>query len=289
MTQGAPIRRSYDHRIREIISQTCNPRLFRHLQIPRSTAASWISRGSRSVVSLDQHHDIAAVLGQNEQLRQRARRQSAIIRLLAVLLRLSGFRLDDQRLADGASKAKILRAVERCKDVLPRKAALRVMRLSPARTNAWRLAEKKCELDDRSSCPRLYPTQLLPQEVSAIKDMVTGVEYRHMPLRTLALYAQRVGKVFASPTTWAKLVRQRGWRRPRRRAYPEKPKVGVRATRPNELWHLDVTVIKLLDGTKAYLHAVIDNFSRRILAWQLAEKLRSCDDVCSLEGVRQEP
>jgi transposase InsO family protein len=29
----------------------------------------------------------------------------------------------------------------------------------------------------------------------------------------------------------------------------------------------------LLDGTKAYLHAVIDNYSRRILAWTVAETL----------------
>ena len=35
--------------------------------------------------------------------------------------------------------------------------------------------------------------------------------------------------------------------------------------------HVDVTVIRLLDGTKLYLHGVLDNFSRRILAWHLAE------------------
>jgi transposase InsO family protein len=103
--------------------------------------------------------------------------------------------------------------------------------------------------------------------------MVTATEYRHMPLRTLALYAERIGKVFASATTWAKLARQRGWRRPRRRVYPEKPKTGIRATYPNEYWHIDVTVIRLLDDTKAYLHAVIDNFSRRILSWRLSERL----------------
>jgi transposase InsO family protein len=33
---------------------------------------------------------------------------------------------------------------------------------------------------------------------------------------------------------------------------------------------LDDTIIKLLNGTKAYLNAVIDNFSRRILAWTVA-------------------
>ncbi len=38
---------------------------------------------------------------------------------------------------------------------------------------------------------------------------------------------------------------------------------------PIEYWHIDVTVIRLLDGTKAYLHAIIDNFSRQTLSWRL--------------------
>ena len=273
MPQLLRSRRSYDHRIREIVCQTGNPRIFQHLHIPRSTTASWLSRGHRSVVSLDWQHDIASVLEENERLKRRTQRQTAIIVLLVVLLKLSGFRLDEQRLPDGKAKAKVLRAVDRCKDALPLKSALRLVRLSPARYHAWKRAEKRCDLDDRSSCPRSHPTQLTPAEVSTIKEMVTASEYRHMPLQTLAVYAQRIGKVFASATTWAKLVRQRGWRRPRRRVYPEKPTTGIRATYPNEYWHIDVTVIRLLDETKAYLHAVIDNFSRRILSWRLSERL----------------
>jgi putative transposase len=248
-------RRHYDHRIREIVCRTGNPRIFQHLRIPRSTTASWLSRGRPSVVSLDWNHDITSVLDENERLKRRTERQTAIIRLLVVLLRLSGFRLDEQRLPDGTAKARVLRAVDHCKDALPLKSALRLARLSPARYHAWKRADKRCELDDRSSCPRSHPTQLTPTEVSTIKEMVTATEYRHMPLRALSLHAQRAGHVFASATTWAKLVRQRGWRRPRRRVYPEKPKTGIRATLSNEYWHIDVTVIRLLDDTKCYLHA----------------------------------
>jgi len=61
------------------------------------------------------------------------------------------------------------------------------------------------------------------------------------------------------------------WRRPRQRVHPAKPKVGIRASRPNEIWHVDTTLIRLLDGSRTYLHAVVDNFSRRILAWNVAE------------------
>ena len=56
----------------------------------------------------------------------------------------------------------------------------------------------------------------------------------------------------------------------RSRVYPAKPKVGIRASQANKIWHVDTTLIRLLDGSRVYLHAVIDNFSRRILAWKVA-------------------
>jgi transposase InsO family protein len=102
--------------------------------------------------------------------------------------------------------------------------------------------------------------------------MVRSDEYRHVPTGTLAILAQRLGKVFASPSTWYRLTHRFGWRRPRLRVHPAKPKVGLRTTQPNQAWHIDTTVIRLLDDSKAFLHAAIDNFSRRILAWRLADK-----------------
>jgi putative transposase len=79
----------------------------------------------------------------------------------------------------------------------------------------------------------------------------------------------------ASPSMWYRLVRTAGWRRPRIRVYPAKPKIGIRAKAPGELLHLDATIIRLLDETRACLHAVIDNYSRRILSWMLEKRLGS--------------
>jgi len=118
--------------------------------------------------------------------------------------------------------------------------------------------------------------------------MVTTPEYRHVPTHRLAVLAQRLGKVFASPSTWARLVRQRGWRRPRLRLHPTKPKLGLRAQRPDEAWHVDTTVIRLLDGTKAYVHAVIDNFSRRILAVRVSERFLVANTLAVLEESLQD-
>jgi transposase InsO family protein len=115
-----------------------------------------------------------------------------------------------------------------------------------------------------------------------IEDMVTALEYRHVPTGTLAVLAQRLGKVWASPSTWYHLVRTFGWRRPRLRVHSAKPTVGLRTTRTDGMWQIDTTVIRLLDGTRAYLHAVIDNFSRRILAWRVAETCALVNSVAVL-------
>ena len=63
---------------------------------------------------------------------------------------------------------------------------------------------------------------------------------------------------------------------------PAKPTIGLRTTRADEIWHIDTTVIRLLDGTRAYLHAVIDNFSRRILAWRVADTFAPVNSVTVL-------
>ena len=48
------------------------------------------------------------------------------------------------------------------------------------------------------------------------------------------------------------------------------------------MWHIDTTVIRLLDETRAYVHAVIDNVSRRILAWRVAETFAPGNSVAVL-------
>ncbi len=113
-----------------------------------------------------------------------------------------------------------------------------------------------------------------------MRDLVESDDFKHFSLRSLSLDAQRLGTVFASYGTWCRMLRVYGWRRPRKRLYPAKPKVGIRATRPNEWFHIDVTIIRLLDGARCYLHAVMDGFSRRVLAWTLRPRL-------SAEGTRR--
>jgi transposase InsO family protein len=202
-------------------------------------------------------------------LRRRLDRLLALLRLMVVLWKVCEFSLSGLRFPDQDSRLQLLAANDRARSVLPLRVVLRIIGLSPSRYHAWR-HEPPCGLEEAALCPRQAPQQLTPGECTTIKEMVTSQEYRHVPTGTLALLAQRPGKGFASPSTWYRLVRRFQWRRPRKRLRPSGPKIGIRASRPDEVWHVDTTLIRLLDGSRAYLHAIIDNFSRRILAWQVS-------------------
>lgn len=64
------------------------------------------------------------------------------------------------------------------------------------------------------------------------------------------------------------------------------PRLGIRATRPNEVWHIDETVVRLSSGTHLYIQAIVDNFSRFILAWRVSAQHGgpwSLDLLCKAE------
>lgn len=266
-------RNAYDHRLRELICHTNDVELAVHLGVHRSTAKNWLQRGPRDVLTAD-----VLDVGMDElrakvlYLNQKNQALQAIIRLLLVLARVTGMRLYATRIPGGARKRRILSAVARATQLVPRNVALHLAGLTPARYHAWRRAAP-CHLDDRSSCPKTRPTQLGEGELRIMRDMVRSQDFRHFSIRALALHAQRIGRVFAAPDTWTRQILRHGWLRPRFRLHPPKPTEGIRTTRPNELWHMDVTLIRLLDGTRLYLHAVIDNYSRKLLGWGLVSKL----------------
>lgn len=269
MTSRPP--RRYDYRLQALVQRTGDLRIAADRGVPRSTARGWLAAAPTVVVSL---HVVDLAEPELRQeiltLRRRVDKLAALLRLALALLHTSGFRLTGGRLPDGCAKLRILRAVDRAHQCIPLRGILRFLHLSPSRLHAWRRGQRACALDDRLSCPRTSPHQLTHGEVQAIEEMVTSPDYRHVPTGTLAVLAQRLGTVCASPSTWYSLVRTHRWRSLRLRVHPAKPKVGLRTTRPDEMWHIDTTVIRLLDATRAYLHAVIDNFSRRILAWHVA-------------------
>jgi hypothetical protein len=199
MTTARPQQR-YDHRLRELLQRTGDLTVATDRGVPRSTARGWLRTAPTVVVSLDVADLTERELRQEVlKLRQHVQKLAALLRLALVLLCVSGFTLAGERLPEGPDKLRILRAIDQARACIPLRALLRLLRLSPSRFHAWRRRHTLCALDDQSSCPRTSPHRLTPSEIRVIHDMVTSPDYRHVPTRTLAVLAQRLGTVWRPP------------------------------------------------------------------------------------------
>ena len=133
------ILRSYDHRLRDLVRSTGDIGHATRRGVPRSTARGWLTSARTEVVTVDVV-DMDALLLQQEVLVLRARveRLVALLRIVVVLLKASGFSLACARLSDGATKISLLRAIERSRSALPLRTVLRVLKLSQSRYHSWK-------------------------------------------------------------------------------------------------------------------------------------------------------
>jgi putative transposase len=73
--------------------------------------------------------------------------------------------------------------------------------------------------------------------------------------------------VFMGIITWYKYANRLGVKR-KFFKLNKKREIGVRASKPFEILHMDVTIFKPMDQTKVYIYFIVDNFSRAILNWK---------------------
>ena len=148
-------RNVYDPRVRELVRATGNPDLFPELKIPKSTLRGWLNGEFRTAVGTESVTQIEIELySENAKLRRRIRVLQVVMGLLLVLIRVTGCRLEGERLPDGAAKGQLLSAIGKATKTLALASVLKVIGLSVSRYHAWHRREKACELTDRSSCPK---------------------------------------------------------------------------------------------------------------------------------------
>ncbi len=131
MTSATRTLRRYDHRLRDLVRSTGDIGHAERRGVPRSTARGWLTSTRAEVVTLHVvDMDVFILQQEVVALRARVERLVAFLRLVVVLLKVSGFSLACARLSDGATKISLLRAIERSRATLPLRTVLRVLRLS---------------------------------------------------------------------------------------------------------------------------------------------------------------
>lgn len=265
--------KQYEASIKAAIYMTGRADLFPELNIPRTTALYWITNGvvSEDPILAPLTERINEARSESDDLCRLLKEKEALVKLLHQVFEIFGFQIRWKHIESAEIKSKMLDASAVAMESLSLEQCLREIDLSLSRYKRWRRQRRECGFSGTKSCPRRNANQLTFSEVQSMKRLVTSKEFSHFPIRSLHYYAKREAILFCSYSTWRKYIDQFAWKRPRRTFPEKKRKVGIRAKHPNEIWHLDVSYFILPDKTKCFVQAIIDNYSRYVVAWQVLD------------------
>jgi len=169
-----------------------------------------------------------------------------------------------------------------------------LLHLSPGRLRNWK---RRADLEDRRPGPENAPHALLEEEKEAIRKLAKSEYFADDSHRILAIKAMDSELVSASPSSFYRQMREEGLttaRRARKRGNIQKPERDELES-PNKRWCWDISYLKtFVKGIFLYLYVVLDEFSRKVLAWRVSwtmthqEGMELIDDALLNENLTKE-
>ena len=147
------------------------------------------------------------------------------------------------------------------------------------RLSRWRVQKAKGSLEDDVPGPRQAPHRLLPEEREAFLSLAAREDLADASVPVLCAYGSDTDIVHLSPSTGYRLLKEAHWSEPRGTARHRKPMPRIDhdlAVSPNGLWCWDITFLATYtSGLFFYLYAILDEYSRYIVAWRLDGTVRA--------------
>lgn len=166
-------------------------------------------------------------------------------------------------------KLEVLRAIE--SSALPTKEALARLDVPSSTYYRWRQRFRrkgKEGLRDRSPYKGWTWNQILPEERKKILEVALRVP-QWSPREISCHITDRCGFTVSESTVY-RVLKSEGLIKPLEcKTFPAGPEFRVKTKGPNELWQTDATYMLVKNWCWYYLISVLDDFSRKILAWRL--------------------
>lgn len=217
-----------------------------------------------------QFEEVATELAKSQRL---VKTLAACLKIKSCLIEIAR-KIKKQKITTREKKTKLIRTIESLKKHLPLDKLLTLAGISFSTFYNWtKELAHQCHDSAIKLCLRQFPTQITKSELKRIRLIMEDRRYINWPLISLYWQAHRHLGLNISLSTFYKYVNILGYKRIKPGHRRKRHLTGLRALYPNQYWHVDVTQFKSADNITNYIYLLIDNYSRRILAWRISLKL----------------
>lgn len=159
--------------------------------------------------------------------------------------------------------------------VVPTRVALRHMGIPPSTYYRWRSAYRRGgleALEDRSPAPHRIWNQVTDTERDTVIEQ--ALLHPEEPSRQIAFLVTDGCGFSVSESTVYRILKAKGLIPDREmKGFPAGNEYLDKPTRVNEQWQTDATYLKVVGWGWYFLISILDDVSRRILAWRLQSKM----------------
>lgn len=268
-------RKTYDTRVKYLVMKGLLPDVYRK-QIHKSLVSKWKRESPEKYTGYELNDNIEELY----ELMKKISEDQRLLRTIRAFYRINKTLKDiigrgkDYLKRIRIFKHQIVDTIQRGKKTIGIKRGIKLFGISPSTYRIWAMESYfRCGQSLSKLCNSAYPQQLTAKEVHKMHRILSSQEFQHWPIISVAYHGMRESILKAHPNTWYKYARlmrlnRRKFKKPKK-DYDE----GLRANAPDEKWHADITELKTADGRTSYIYLVMDNFSRYITSWRVADKV----------------
>lgn len=164
------------------------------------------------------------------------------------------------------------------------------LQITPHQFKIWKSNRSfRCKFSLIGYCFRRFPSQISQKEINKLKSLMSRKRFEFWSISSVWGYAIKKGHISMSRTSWYRYCFRLEISKERETQKKVRKRISVRASKPNQIWHMDVTEFITTDNIKFYIHTVLDNFSRKVLAYTISrDKTAKTRLISFKEAIKKE-